>query len=139
MLAENDMAGLLSAQAVSVLGHILVHILISHRGLLVGDACVVKGFVQAEVGHDGGDYGVVVKRAVLLHVFPAEVKDQIAVHLVAVLVHGDAAVRVAVVGKAHVAALLLHILLQHMDMGGAAVSVDVQPVGSVVDHMGLGA
>ena len=58
---------------------------------------------------------------------------------VALLIHRQAAVRVAVVGEAHVQLLLPHELLQVLDVGGAAVHVDVGAVGIVVDHVGLGA
>ena len=38
MLAEDDVAGLLTAQTVAVLGHVLVHVFVTDCGLLVGDA-----------------------------------------------------------------------------------------------------
>ena len=53
MFAENDMSGLFSAQAVAVLCHILIDILITNSCLFVVNAGFVACFVQTEVGHDG--------------------------------------------------------------------------------------
>ena len=65
------------------------------------------------------------------------VEDTVAVHHVALLVHGQAAVSVAVKGKADIHLIVDHILLQALDVGGAAVCVDVHAVGGVIDHVGL--
>ena len=137
MLAEDDMAGLLAAQTVAVLGHILVHIFVTDCGLLVGDAFPVKCLVKAEVGHDGGNYRVVAQGTNLLHVLAADVENQITVYHAAVLIYRDTAVCITVVSKAYVTAGFLYILLQDMDVGGATVGVDVQTVRMVVDDMGL--
>ena len=58
---------------------------------------------------------------------------------IALLVHAQAAVGVAVVGKAHIQTLLDDELLQAFDVGGAGVFVDVQAVGLGVDDVGGGA
>ena len=55
----------------------------------------------------------------------------------AALVDGQAAVCVAIVGKADVQAVLNNKALQALDVGGAAGDVDVVAVGGVVDHVGL--
>ena len=60
-----------------------------------------------------------------LHVLAADVEDQVTVYHIAILIYRDTAVCVAVVSEAYVTAGLFHILLQHMDVGGAAVGVDV--------------
>ena len=56
---------------------------------------------------------------------------------VALLVHTEAAVGVAVIGKADVEVVLDHELLQALNVGGAGVQVDVQAVGLVVDDIGV--
>ena len=71
------------------------------------------------------------------HVAAADVEDEVAVDHMAALVNGQAAVGVAVVGKAHVKAVLHHKALQLVDVGAAAVHVDVEAVGCVVDDVGL--
>ena len=67
-----------------VLGHILVHIFVTDCGLLIGDAFPVKCLVKTEVGHDGGNYGIVAQGAGLLHVLAADVENQITVYHAAV-------------------------------------------------------
>ena len=62
----------------------------------------------------------------------------VAVYHIALLVHGQAAVGVSVKGEAHIQAVIQHELLQLADMGGAAVHVDIQSVGPVGNHMGVG-
>ena len=59
VLAENDVAGLLAADAVSVFHHILIYVLIAHSGLFIGNALSVQRFVQTEVGHDSRYNGVI--------------------------------------------------------------------------------
>ena len=54
--------------------------------------------------------------------------DLVAVHFVAFVVHGEAAVGVAVVGDAQVGAVLHHGGLERAQVGGADAVVDVQAV-----------
>ena len=122
----DDVARLLPADAAAVLGHVLVDVLVAHRGLGVADARLVQRLVQPEVGHDGGDDGVADQLAALLHIAAVDVEDGVAVHDVPLLVHAEAAVGVAVVGEAHVEALLHDKFLQALDVGGPGVQVDVQ-------------
>ena len=138
MKAENDVAGLLSADDVAVLAHVLRHVLVAHGGLLIAYAQAVQSLVKAHVGHDGGDHLGVSQHALVLHVLCADIHDMVAVYHIALLVHGQAAVGVPVKGEAHIQAVVQHELLQLADMGGAAVHIDVQPVGPVGDHIGVG-
>ena len=63
----------------------------------------------------------------------------VAVDNVALLVHGEAAVRIPVEGKADVEPVLQNEVTQALDMGGAAVNVDIESVGMVVDDIGVSA
>ena len=54
VLAQNDVAGLLAADAVAVLHHVFVDEAVAHRRLLITDARLIERLVQAEVAHDGG-------------------------------------------------------------------------------------
>ena len=119
--------------------HVLGHVLVADVGLLGADAQGLTGLVQAQVGHDRGDDGVAVELAGLLEVLAAEEEDVVAVDDLALLVHRQATVGVTVVGKARVEAVVHDVLLQALDMGTAAVVVDVDAVGLVVDHIDLGA
>ena len=57
----------------------------------------------------------------------------------AALVDCQAAVSVAVVGKAHVKAVLNHKALQLVNVGRTAINIDVEAIWSVVNNMRLGA
>ena len=56
---------------------------------------------------------------------------------VALLIHAEAAVGVAVIGKADVKVVLNDELLQALNVGGAGVQVDIQAVGLVVDDVSV--
>ena len=133
------MAALLPADAGATLLHILVDVLVAHLSLGVVDAQLIQGLVQAEVGHDGGHHRVGHQLAPLLHVAAVDVEDVVAGDDIALFVHAQAAVGVAVVGEAHVQALLHHQFLQTLNVGGAGVEVDIQAVGLCVDDSGVGA
>ena len=137
VLGEDDVAALLTADAAAVLGHILVDILVTHGSLGVADALLVKGLVQAKVGHNRGNDGVGQQFAALLHVAAVDVQDVVTGDHIALFIHAEAAVCIAVIGKAHVQTLFHHKLLQTLDVGGACVQVDVQAVGLVVDDIGV--
>ena len=137
VLGEDDMAALLAADAAAVFGHVLINILVTDGSLGVADALLVERLVQTEVGHDGGDDGVHQQLAALLHVAAVNVQDVVAGDDVALLIHAEAAVSVAVVGKADVEVVLDDELLQTLNVGGAGVQVDVQAVGLVVDDVGV--
>ena len=137
MLAEDDVAGLLATQAVTVLGHILVHIFVTDCSLLIGDALPVKCLVKTEVD-------MMVVTTVLFRSVPVsfmylpQMRDQVSVYHAAVLIYRDAAVCVAaVVSKSLRHSQSLSHSPGYMDVGGAAVGVDVQTVRMVVDDMGL--
>ena len=132
------MARLLAAKGVAVLAHAGIDVLVAHVGLLVRNARLVQRAEEAEVRHDRGNNGLLGQTAVLVHIAGAHVQDQVAVNHVAALVNGQAAVGVAVVGKAHIKAVLHHKALQLVDVGRAAIDVDVKAVRRVVDHVGLG-
>ena len=59
--------------------------------------------------------------------------------LVALFVNRQAAVRVAVEGKADIQLVVHYELLQMLDVGAAAVRVDVVSVRMVIHHVNLGA
>ena len=58
---------------------------------------------------------------------------------IALFIHAEAAVGIAVIGKADVKVILDNELLQPLNVGGAGVEVDVQAVGLIVDDIGVGA
>ena len=133
------MTTLLATQTVLVLVHASVDVLIAYASFLVREASVVKCFEQAKVAHDGSNHGLLCQTAILVEVGAANVENQVSVNHVAALVNCQAAVSITVIGKAHVKAVLNHKALQLVNVGGAAINVDVEAVWSVVDNMRLGA
>ena len=131
------MARLLAADTAAGGTHVLPHVAVAHLRLGVLDAGLVEGLVEAQVAHDGRGDLVGHKVALVLHVARADVHDLVAVNQVAVLVDGQAAVSIAVVGKTAVQALGTHELLQGLDMRGAHASVDVGTVGLATDGVDL--
>ena len=137
MLAENNMAGLFASQAVSRSRHVFIHILIAYGCLFIGNPFSVKGFVKPEIRHNGRNNRIVKQAALLLHVFSADIHNAVAVHDIPLIVHSNTAVRITVIGKTGVAAMLCYKFLKVFNMGRTAVCVDVQAIGFIVDHKGL--
>ena len=128
------MAGLLAAEAVAAPLHLLVDILVADLGLLVGNTLALKRFVKSEIRHNRRHDAVVCEFAALLHVLAADVENAVAVHELAVLIDREAAVRIAVKGKADVAVLPLDGLDQILDVRRAAAEVNVRAVRLRVNH-----
>ena len=135
----DDVPGLLAAQGVAALEHPLEHVAVAHAGLDGADAVLTHGQDEAEVAHDGHDERVGAESAVGLHADGEHAHDLVTVDELAVGVHGQAAVGVAVVGHAHVRPDRRDIVLQLLGVGGAAVVVDVEAVRGGVDDDDLGA
>ena len=139
VLGEDDVAGLLAANAAVILHHIFVDVFVAHFGLGIANAKLVKGLIEAKIGHHGGHHGVGQELAALLHVLGIEVENMVAGNDVPVFIHGHAAVGVAVIGKAHVHAVFLYVLLKSLNVGGACIEVDVQAIWLCVNDVSLGA
>ena len=131
------MTTLLTADTAAIFRHVFVNILVAHSGLDVVDTLLVERLVQAEVRHDGSDHSVGQQFATLLHVATVDIQDVVAGDDVTLLVHTQATVSIAVIGKTDVQTLLYNELLQTLDMGRASIVVDVQTVWLVVDDVGI--
>ncbi len=131
------MARLLAADAVAVCLHRLVDVLVAHVRLYGVDAGLLQGLEQAEVRLGGGNHRVADELPALLHVLAVHVQDVVAGHDISLLIDRKAAVRVAVVGKADIQAVLQDKVLEGLDVGGAHVPVDVEAVWLVADHIGV--
>ena len=138
VLAEDNMTTLLTADTAAVLSHILIDVLVTHCSLGVADALLIKSLIQAKVGHDRGDHGVVHQFAVLLHIAAVDVQNMVASDDITLFIHTQATVSIAVIGKADVEMILDHELLQALDVSGTGIVVDVQAVRLVVDDIGVG-
>ena len=133
VLAEDDVPGLLAAQTAVVLRHVLVDVLVAHSGLGGCNAEVIQRAEQPQIAHHRRDDRVAQQLTRLLHVPSADEEDVVAGDFHARFVHAQAAVSVAVEGKAHVAVVFDDELLQAPDVRRTRIAVDVQPVRFGVD------
>ena len=131
------MSALLAANTAAVLGHIFVHVLVANGGLCISYAQLVKCLVQTEVGHYSSNDSIVEQLATLFHVCAVYVKNVVARDNIALFINTQAAVSVAVVGKAHVKTVFHHISAQPLNMCGACVHVDIGAVRGSVYNIGL--
>ena len=130
------MAGLLAADGIALLQHPLQHVPVAHVGALQLHAVLLHKSVQPQVGHHRGHHCLAGQLALLQHIQTAGGHDLVPVDEVAQLVHRQAPVCVAVKGDADVIAAGLDHGGQGIGVGGAALVVDVHPVGVGVDHVG---
>ena len=105
------MARLLAAQAVTALAHLGIHMTVAHTAGHGTQTGKLQRLDQAKVAGNRRHHGTARKATVLVQVHTAHVQDLVAIDHATALVHGQAAIGVAVVGKAHVQALLHHVAL----------------------------
>ena len=105
MVGKDHVAGLLAAEVEAAVAHFLQHVAVAHAGFAQADAGIAQGDLQAEVAHHRGHQDVVLELPGGLEGHGEDGHDLVAVHLVAFVVHGQAAVGVAVVGDAEVGAV----------------------------------
>ena len=92
---------------------------------------------EQKVGYDRGNDGIGQQLAALLHVAAVDVQDVVAGDDIALFIHAQAAISIAVIGKANIQPLLNYELLQTLDMGGTCIVVDIQSVGLCIDDVGV--
>ncbi len=138
MVQRDDVPGLLAAEREAAGLHLLQDVPVADRRLDEGQALALHGQLEAQVGHHGRHDGVLAQRARLAHPEGEDGQDLVAVDLVAVAVHRQAAVRVAVVRHAEVGAVLDDRGAQAGEVRGAAGVVDVEAVGVGADGDDLG-
>ena len=56
---------------------------------------------------------------------------------IALFIHTQATISIAVIGKTDVQPLLYHELLQALDVGGTCIVVDIRTVGLCIDDIGI--
>ena len=100
---------------------------------------VAHRVVEAEIGHHGDHHGVAGQLAGPLELRREHGEDLVAVERLAVAVHRQAAVGVAVEGEARVGAVLDDRRRQRLQVSGADARVDVVAVGRGADRDDLGA
>ena len=105
------MARLLAAQAVAALAHLGIHVTVAHAAGHGAQAGKLQRLDQAKVAGDRRYHGTAREAPVLVQIHAAHVQNLVAVYHATALIHGQAAVGIAVVGKTHVQALLHHVAL----------------------------
>ena len=105
------MARLLATQAVAALAHLGIHMTVAHAAGHGAQTGKLQRLDQAKVAGDRRHHGTARKATVLVQIHAAHVQDLVAVYHATALVHSQAAVGIAVVGKAHIQALLHHVAL----------------------------
>ena len=131
------MSGLLSAYGVSVCHHIFTHIFIAHCCLLIADTFPVAGLIKPQIRHNRSDNSIVVQLSAFLHIFSADIHNQIAVYFLSLIIHRNTPVSISVIGKAHIQMVFHYKFLQFTDMGGTAVSVDIGTIRLIMNHICL--
>ena len=128
------MAGLLAAHGNGALDHFLHDVLVADRAAHQLDPRIAEGELEPDVAHHRRDERVAVQAPLRLHGARAHEHDGVAVDNASLVVDEDGAVAVAVEGHAHAVPALADERAQAFGMRGAAIEVDVAPVGLIADH-----
>ncbi len=133
------MAGLLAAEVVAVLAHVLENVAVADRGADEGEAEIAEIALEAEIGHDRRDDAVLRQAAVLAPGAGDDAHELVAVDDVALLVDDEDAVGVAVEGDADIGAQFADLADQRLRRRRADLLVDVEAVGLDAHGDDLGA
>ncbi len=133
------MAGLLAAEDIAVCAHIFCNVFIADGRFFIAYSQCVKSLIQAHVAHDRCDDLLFAEYAAVAHIFAADVENMIAGYDIALFVDSQAAIGIAVKGKADIELIFQNELLHLLDMGRAAVYVYVNTVGIIGDNICVGA
>ena len=112
IFTEDNMTALLTADAAAILCHILIDVLVANSGFRVSNTTLIKCFVESKVTHDRRNDCVVHQLTAFLHVPAIDVKNVVSSKHVTLFIHAQAPVSVPIIGKAHIALILYHKLLQ---------------------------
>ena len=131
------MAGLLAANLVAVLQHVLEDVAVADLRDFSTAARRLDGLVETDVRHDRRDDRVVRQRAGFDHVLRAHHEDVVAIDDLAFFIDAEAAVGVAVMRDAEICMRLEHRALQRFEMRRAAPVVDVDAIRQRMDDLDL--
>ena len=123
--AIDDMAGLLATKRIVTAQHLFKHVTVADVGLYGLDAHGTQGELKPQIAHHGHHQGVVIEFAGVLLGAGQNTHNLIAVDHVAILIHGQATVGIAIEGYTHGRIGSLDHGLQLLRMGGTGVLVDV--------------
>ena len=131
------MTGLFTAQTMTVCRHIFVYIFVTYIGLFISNSLLIKGLVQTNIGHDGGNDCIGIQFAIFFHVFTAYVQNQVTIYHIAIFIHCQTTVCITIISKTYIQLIVFYELLQHFNMCGTTVHIDVGTVGFVIDYIGF--
>ncbi len=124
------MTRLLPAQGASAASHLSQHVAVTHRGADHPDPFPAQGLFQPEVGHHRGDQDVAGQTTVLAQPAREEQQHGVPVHQVPFLVGCQTAIGIAIEGQAQAGPGLADGHEQLLGVGGSAVPIDVDSVGT---------
>ncbi len=138
-IRQHDMAGLFAAQVEALFHHPADDIAVADlRALQLHADGFEMGF-KPEIGHDGGDDGVLHQPPLFLPALRDEAQQLVAVDDAAGFVAHHDAVGVAIERDADVGAVAVHRIDHGARIGGADFAVDVEAVGLNADWKDFGA
>ncbi len=127
------MPGVLTAQhpiALQQLGH---HIAIADLGPHEGDIQIGQPQLETEIAHQGTHHPTL-EATTALEIARDQIEQLVAIHCRPGVIHHQDPITVAVEGDADVGVLVEHRLLQALQVSGAAVLVDVEPIWLHAQH-----
>ena len=122
------MTGLLAADRIIVLEHFFQYIAVTDSGFDSLATMSLHSLMQANITHNSGYQHIIMQLVALHQLQSANQHNLVAVHSLAVFVNYQAAVSVTVIGNTYISANLDNLLLQSLQMSGAAAVVDVDTV-----------
>ena len=132
------MSGLLTTDTATVLLHIFVHILVSNSSLSIAYSKLIECLVQTKIGHNCGHNSIGKKLVPILHVATVYVENMITCNDISQLIHTETAIRITIIGKANIKAVIYHKLLQSLNMSRTGIIIDIEAIWLSIDHIALG-
>ena len=133
------MAGLLATDGIIVLHHLFQHIAVTYSGFAGLAAVGFHSLVQANITHYGYNQHIIIELFALHQLQSTNQHDLVAVQSLTIFVNYQAAVSVAIIGNASMSTNLNNLLLQGLQMGGAAAIINIDAIGLVKNSNNFGA
>ena len=67
----------------------------------------------------------------------ADIKNQITINDIAILIHSNTSVCISVESKTDIQLFFFDKILKNMDMSGTTVCIDIESIRMIIDHIGL--
>ena len=133
------MTGLLATDGIIVLHHLFQHIAVTNSGLAGLAAVSLHSLMQAHITHDSDNEHIIIELFALHQLQSTNQHDLVAVQSLTIFVNYQAAVCITIVGNAGMSTNLNNLLLQGLQMGGAAAIINIDAIGLVKNSNNFGA